>query len=206
MSFPSIHASIMLKSTKSQRRKFTQEEDEKLRSLVEKLGAHKWDNIAKEMPGRTGRQCRDRYKNYLVPGYFNGQWSAEEDLLLREKYLEFGSQWSKLTKFFHNRSANALKNRWNYFVSRQKIGEFDEPKNRGCEESLLNSGESCSEVSSASDLSDSSIDDSAKICDFDAAISFLADINNDFEEDIGFQCMSNLTMSFTDINEYDFGY
>lgn len=102
----------------NQRKKFTPEEDEKLKSLVDKMGCKKWDSIAKEMPGRTGRQCRDRYKNYLIPGFFNGQWSKEEDDLLRRKYYEYGSQWSKITQFFTQRSANALKNRWNYFVSR----------------------------------------------------------------------------------------
>ncbi|KAK8834284.1 hypothetical protein M9Y10_026271 [Tritrichomonas musculus] len=103
---------------KNARKKFTPEEDEKLKNLVENTEFKKWDAIAKEMPGRTGRQCRDRYKNYLVPGFFNGQWSKEEDNLLRLKYAEFGPHWSKITAFFKNRSANALKNRWNYFVSK----------------------------------------------------------------------------------------
>lgn len=106
------------KKIKSPRKKFSPEEDEELKKLVEKMGSKKWEQIAKEMPGRTGRQCRDRYQNYLIPGFFNGQWSKEEDDLLMIKYHEFGSQWSKMAQFFNQRSANALKNRWNYFVSR----------------------------------------------------------------------------------------
>lgn len=102
-----------------QRKKFTTEEDEHLKQLVEKYGCKKWEMIATEMPGRTGRQCRDRYRNYLVPGYFNGQWTQEEDDLLSARYQEMGPQWSKMTLFFPGRSANSLKNRWNYFVSRQ---------------------------------------------------------------------------------------
>lgn len=43
------------------RKKFSPEEDEQLKKLVEKMGSKKWGNIAKFMPGRTGRQCRDRY-------------------------------------------------------------------------------------------------------------------------------------------------
>lgn len=100
------------------RKKFSPEEDEKLRNLVNEMGYIKWDEIAKEMPGRTGRQCRDRYKNYLVPGFFNGEWTKEEDEILCKKYLEYGSQWSKITQFFTNRNANSLKNRWNYFISK----------------------------------------------------------------------------------------
>lgn len=110
-------------ATKSQqptnsRKKFSPEEDKALQELVEQYGAKNWDKIAELMPGRTGRQCRDRYRNYLIPGFFNGQWSQEEDNLLRQKYLEFGSHWAKMTPFFNGRSANSLKNRWNYFVCR----------------------------------------------------------------------------------------
>ena len=127
------------KAKKDSRKKFRKEEDEKLRELVEQKGSKKWDLIAKEMPGRTGRQCRDRFKNYLVPGFFNGQWSEEEDRLLFKKYIEFGSQWSKITQFFPNRSANSLKNRWNYFVSKhldvtfhaQMMNSIIEERNHG---------------------------------------------------------------------------
>ena len=104
---------------KKRRKKFTQEEDELLKELVEKLGVRKWDQIAQHVPGRTGRQCRDRYRNYLVPGYFNGQWTEEEDNLIRQKFAELGPRWSTMKAYFTNRSANALKNRWNYFVCRQ---------------------------------------------------------------------------------------
>lgn len=115
------------KDPKAPRKKFSPEEDEKLKNLVEKIGSKKWEIIAKEMPGRTGRQCRDRYQNYLIPGFFNGQWSQQEDELLLKKFIEFGSQWSKITPFFSNRSANALKNRWNYFVSRH-LNDFSGEK------------------------------------------------------------------------------
>lgn len=99
-------------------KKFSAEEDEKLKHLVEIMGEKKWDDIAKEMPGRNGRQCRDRYKNYLIQGFFNGEWTREEDEMLIKKFSEFGSQWSKITAYFNNRNANSLKNRWNYFLSK----------------------------------------------------------------------------------------
>lgn len=104
---------------KNPRRKFSPEEDERLRHLVATNGRKKWEAIARKMPGRTGRQCRDRYQNYLVPGFFNGQWTKQEDELLMKKYKEIGSKWSKMSKFFEHRNANALKNRWNYFISQK---------------------------------------------------------------------------------------
>ena len=105
-------------SMKSQRRKFSPEEDAALQRLVEEHGAHKWDHIAASMPGRTGRQCRDRYQNYLCPGISRDEWTHEEEMLLLEKHAEYGSQWAKISKFFNGRTGTALKNRWNYYVSR----------------------------------------------------------------------------------------
>lgn len=102
------------------KRKFTKDEDTKICQLVNQHGAKNWDQIAQKIPGRTGRQCRDRYRNYLVPGFFNGQWTQEEDELLYEKFNQMGRQWSKMKKFFPGRSANSLRNRWNYFVCRLK--------------------------------------------------------------------------------------
>lgn len=100
------------------RKKFSAEEDEILSEMVEKFGPKKWNRIAQYLPFRTARQCRDRYCNYLAPGFFNGEWLQEEDDLLYEKYKEIGPKWAQMKVFFKNRSPNSLKNRWNYFVSK----------------------------------------------------------------------------------------
>ncbi|OHT12440.1 hypothetical protein TRFO_17712 [Tritrichomonas foetus] len=105
--------------TKKPRKKFTDEEDKILIELVHEIGSKKWKAISKAMYGRTPRQCHDRYCNYLVPGYFNGQWTCEEDDKLYFKYHQYGPRWSYFTQFFACRSAIALKNRWNYFVSKR---------------------------------------------------------------------------------------
>ena len=39
------------------------QEDEKIASLVGKLGAKRWSLIAQELPGRIGKQCRERYSS-----------------------------------------------------------------------------------------------------------------------------------------------
>lgn len=106
------------------KRKFTQEEDSKICHFVKIHGAKDWNIIAKNVPGRTGRQCRDRYQNYLFPGFFNGQWAKEEDDLLYEKYRLYGNKWSKITQFFPNRSSNSIRNRMKYL--KRKI--YNEPK------------------------------------------------------------------------------
>ncbi|OHT06349.1 Myb-like DNA-binding domain containing protein [Tritrichomonas foetus] len=106
----------IFKETK--RKKFTEEEDNLLRSLVLKYGTSDWNLIAEYMPERNGRQCRERYQNYLIPGFHNIQWTTAEDDLLHAKYIEYGPRWIKIKPFFPGRSANSLKNRWNYFVCR----------------------------------------------------------------------------------------
>ena len=98
--------------------KFTPQEDALLMKLVEKYGACKWDTIALSMTGRKGRQCRDRYMNYLNPNVKKDEWTLEEDMLLTEKVKEHGPKWAKISKFFEGRTGPALKNRWNYKLSR----------------------------------------------------------------------------------------
>ena len=100
-------------------RKFSSKEDLMLKSIVNTFGAKNWKLIASMMPNKTSRQCRDRYMNYLAPGYIYSEWMEEEDLLLESKYKEFGSQWSKIQKFFPYRTANSIKNRFNYTVNRK---------------------------------------------------------------------------------------
>lgn len=94
------------------RQLFSYEEDEQLKKLVEQFGDKDWKFIARRMPGRSTRQCRERYKNYLSPEIKNGPWTKEEDELLKEKYNEYGPHWSSISKFFKSRSDVNIKNRW----------------------------------------------------------------------------------------------
>lgn len=88
---------------------FSPEEDEMLRKIVCLFGAKNWKLIATMIPGRTPRQCRDRYANYLAPGFIHKQWSAEEDLILAEKYKICGPKWTQMKQFFLNEQQMILK-------------------------------------------------------------------------------------------------
>ena len=46
---------------------WTEEEDRLVVELVEKHGAKKWSLIAQNLPGRIGKQCRERWHNHLNP-------------------------------------------------------------------------------------------------------------------------------------------
>ncbi|OHT13423.1 hypothetical protein TRFO_16403 [Tritrichomonas foetus] len=97
---------------KGVRQMFTTEEDNRLVELVKEHGDKNWRVISKHMPNRTTRQCRERYRNYLSPKVTNGPWTAEEDLLLEQKYIEYGPKWATIAQFFKSRSDVNIKNRW----------------------------------------------------------------------------------------------
>lgn len=97
-------------------KKFSQNEDQILKNIVELFGAKNWRFIASMIPNKTPRQCRDRYVNYLSPDIIHSKWSSDEDKLLVEKYNEIGPCWSKLQQYFPSRTANAIKNRYKYSI------------------------------------------------------------------------------------------
>lgn len=94
------------------RMKFSKEEDILLVEQVNKYGPRKWNIIAQALPGRTSRQCRDRYMNYLEAGLTNEPWSSEDDRLLEHLFTVYGTKWSLISKHFNGRSSNNIKNRW----------------------------------------------------------------------------------------------
>lgn len=97
---------------------FTAQEDENLKRLVDIYGTKQWRLISTFINGRSPKQCRDRYTNYLIPGFFRGEWSKEEDMLVMQLYTIHGPKWSIIKKYLPNRSSNSIKNRWTYFLCR----------------------------------------------------------------------------------------
>lgn len=98
--------------SKNIRHSFTYKEDEQLKKLVLEYGEHDWKTIADNLGTRTPRQCRERYKNYLMPGIVNGPWTVDEDMLLYSKFHEIGPHWTIISQFFPSRSEINIKNRW----------------------------------------------------------------------------------------------
>lgn len=94
------------------RLKFTNEEDEMLRNLVNEHGESAWNIIASNMPGRNVRQCRERWKHYLSANK-SGRvpFTEEEDRIIMEKYIELGPKWTKIAKFVKDRSDIQVKSR-----------------------------------------------------------------------------------------------
>jgi hypothetical protein len=58
------------------------DEDEKVIELVTKFGPRKWSVIAGYLPGRIGKQCRERWHNHLNPEITKTAWTEEEDNII----------------------------------------------------------------------------------------------------------------------------
>ena len=97
---------------------WTPQEDASLRRRVKVFGAKKWSVIAVLIPGRVGKQCRERWLNHLCGEVNKEPWDSAEDRVLCAHQKRLGNKWSQISKLMNGRSENAVKNRFNSLMNR----------------------------------------------------------------------------------------
>ncbi len=80
---------------------------------VDSIKSIKWSDLAMKVPGRTGKQVRERWYNHLDPAVNKGPWTEAEMRTLHRVHATFGNQWSKIAESLPGRTQNHIKNRWN---------------------------------------------------------------------------------------------
>jgi myb proto-oncogene protein len=104
------------KQKHSKPKRWMPEEDQMLRSAVEKFGAENWKNIAALVSTRNHVQCRQRWQKVLRPGLKKGQWHSEEDETVLQMKAQ-GCTWREISKNgCVGRTPKQCRERWTYHL------------------------------------------------------------------------------------------
>ncbi|XP_027025596.1 myb-related protein A isoform X2 [Tachysurus fulvidraco] len=93
--------------------KWSREEDERLKKLVEQNGTEAWKLIANYFPTKTDGQCQHRWQKVLNPELVKGPWTKEEDQRVIELVHKYGpKRWSVIAKHLQGRIGKQCRERW----------------------------------------------------------------------------------------------
>jgi len=95
--------------------KWTEEEDEKLRCIIDASKIAEfipWSKVASHFPNRTHHQIYNRWVNCLNPKIIKGRFSPQEDLLIVSGIEVFGVTFKELASLLNNRTSSQIRERY----------------------------------------------------------------------------------------------
>lgn len=103
-------------------RNWSREEDDQLKEAIAQVtaqdGCRSWVKVAPLMPGRTAKQCRERFLNQIAPEINRSEMTMKEWDIIVQAQKKFGNCWTKIAKLLPRRSPNWIKNQWNTMLRR----------------------------------------------------------------------------------------
>ncbi|CEG43099.1 myb-like dna-binding [Plasmopara halstedii] len=95
------------------------EEDAMLMEMMLK-GYDNWRQVSNSIPGRTAKQCRERWRNRLDPSINKSPFTEKEDEAIQQAYEKYGNRWTQIAELLPGRTEDAVKLRWKALNPNQK--------------------------------------------------------------------------------------
>ncbi|CEL02269.1 hypothetical protein ASPCAL03440 [Aspergillus calidoustus] len=76
-----------------------------------------WNEIARQIPGRSNKDCRKRYYNRFTGGLRKGSWTQDEDERLFQLVERYQYRWAAIAQKMETRNADQCSKRWHHCLN-----------------------------------------------------------------------------------------